>query len=363
MKYLLALLLLLHGAVHFMGWAKGLGLAKVAELQMDIGRGAAWLWGIAGLLLIAAGAAYFSRLAWWWMPGMLGVLLSQALIIAFWQDARYGTLANLLLLLPLLSGYGQWQFGRQTEQAQTELLQAAQSVNTISEAELAGLPKPVQTWLRASGIVGRAGTASVRAVQEGQLRTSPDGKWMPFQAVQYASVYPPAFTWSVRTEMMPGLPLLGRDRYAEGKGQMLIKALALLPVVDEQGPEIDQGSLLRFLGEIVWLPSAALSDYIQWTAVDEQRARARMSYGGVEAEGLFTFTDSGDFKAFEAERYYSRGEEPATLERWQIEAVPGAYAEFDGRRLPSEIKITWKLAEGDYYWYAMQLKSAAYSPK
>ena len=50
--------------------------------------------------------------------------------------------------------------------------------------------------------------------------------------------------------------------------------------VDAKGKEIDQGALLRYLGEIVWVPSAALSDYITWEEMDSTTARATMSYEG-----------------------------------------------------------------------------------
>ena len=71
---------------------------------------------------------------------------------------------------------------------------------------------------------------------------------------------------------MSVLPIAGRDRYADGHGHMLIKLASLLTVADGAGPEIDQGTLLRYLGEIVWFPSAALRDYISWEAIDERSA-------------------------------------------------------------------------------------------
>ena len=33
-------------------------------------------------------------------------------------------------------------------------------------------------------------------------------------------------------------------------------------------PEMDQGSALRYLAEMIWFPTAWLSDYIQWEAID-----------------------------------------------------------------------------------------------
>ena len=66
--------------------------------------------------------------------------------------------------------------------------------------------------------------------------------------------------------------------------------------------------MLRYLGEIVWVPSAALSDYITWEEMDSTTARATMSYGGITASGIFKFDENGAFVSFEADRYYYRKE-------------------------------------------------------
>ena len=66
--------------------------------------------------------------------------------------------------------------------------------------------------------------------------------------------------------------------------------------------------MLRYLGEIVWVPSAALSDYITWEEMDSTTARATMSYEGITASGIFKFDENGAFVSFEAGRYYYRKE-------------------------------------------------------
>ena len=101
--------------------------------------------------------------------------------------------------------------------------------------------------------------------------------------------------------------------------------------VDAKGKEIDQGALLRYLGEIVWVPSAALSDYITREEMDSITARATMSYGGITASGIFKFDENGAFVSFEADRYYYR-KEGSTLEKWVITAKN--YKEFEGIRVP-----------------------------
>lgn len=68
---------------------------------------------------------------------------------------------------------------------------------------------------------------------------------------------------------------------------MEIKALSLIPVVNSTGKEIDQGTMGRFLAEIVWFPSAALNNYIQWEELGNYSAKAILNYGDLSASGIF----------------------------------------------------------------------------
>ncbi|MBK8555945.1 MAG: hypothetical protein IPL65_09335 [Lewinellaceae bacterium] len=81
--------------------------------------------------------------------------------------------------------------------------------------------------------------------------------------------------------------------YTNGHGHMLIKMNALLPVADTKTPETDQGSMIRFLGELCWFPAAAVSDYLQWEQTDSLSARATIRYAGLTGTGNFHFSPTG----------------------------------------------------------------------
>ena len=222
----------------------------------------------------------------------------------------------------------------------------------VEARELEKLPPPVRRWLEVSGTVGRPHATTVRLKQRGEMRTGPDKPWMPVAAEQYFSVDPPGFVWSVKARMMRGLPIAGRDRYADGHGHVLLKVASVLTVADGVGPEIDQGTLLRYLGEIVWFPSAALSDAISWEAIDERRARATMRHAGVTATAVFAFDERGRFASLTADRYMS-GEGGSRLERWVIPATE--WRTIRGVEMPVRGNAVWKLAGGDFDYYRWEI--------
>jgi len=234
-----------------------------------------------------------------------------------------------------------------------------QQVNgLVSKGELVGLPSPVQRWLEYSQVVGKERISTVRLKQVGSLRMKEDQPWMDENAEQYFTTVEPGFIWKAKIRPAPVLFIVGKDRYYNGQGNMLIKFLSFITVADGTGPEIDQGTLVRYLAETVWFPSAALSDYITWEEIDETSARARMSYGGVTASGIFTINEKGEAVNFTAERYMENNGNYA-LETWSVSMRD--YKVFEGIKIPTKGELTWKLKSGDFTWFNWEITDIEYN--
>ncbi|HEY1115568.1 MAG TPA: DUF6544 family protein [Chitinophagaceae bacterium] len=369
MLRVLYLLLPLHGLIHLIGFFYGLRGAPVGQftgktivpLSAAMVRLAGVLWGVATVLFLAALVTLLLKKDWWWMIGTGAVVLSQVLIVLYWPEAKWGTLANVIIALVLVIAWSTWRFNTMVrEEVKAVLSDSATATSVITEADLAPLPLVVQQWLRRSKVVGNPVSRTVHLHQSGLMRTTREGKWMPVSAEQYFTVDQPGFIWVADVKAAPGLHLMGRDLYRDGHGHMLIKALSLYPVANNRGATVDQGTLLRYLAEIAWFPSAALAPYIKWQPVDAHRAMATMHYGDITASGVFGFTSDGDMESFSALRFYDR-KEGATLEPWLIKVVPGAYREFDGVRIPVRSTVTWQLREGDLTWYQVMIEDVKYN--
>jgi len=133
------------------------------------------------------------------------------------------------------------------------------SPGVLTEANLQGLPEPVQRWLRYSNVVGKPRPLTVRLKQEGQFRQAEGRDFLPLEAEQYFTVDPPAFLWQARLRMAPLVSMAGRDRYAGGRGDMDMRLLWLIPVVRKSGGGLNQGDLQRFLTEAIWFPAGVVS--------------------------------------------------------------------------------------------------------
>lgn len=349
------LLITIHALIHLMGFAKAFGLAEFEQLSQPISRARGLWWLPAAVLILLSMVLFTVKQSWWWLPALIGAALSQVLIIQYWQDAKWGTIANVVLLLVALVGWGQWQFERSVQNDLNDFWSAdEQERKTIDQPGFSNLPNQVQQWLHYAGISEQGGSDQVHIRQLGKMRTSPDGGWMDFTAEQWFDVTNPAFLWYAEVGGKSFMQLRGKDRLLDGRGHMLIKLFGLLPIVDAQGTEIDQGTLVRYLSEMIWFPAAALEDYLQWEALDEQRVRATLRVGEQSVNGIFFFNSSGQVIAFEADRYYQR-DGKSSLETWHIDIDENSWQTFRGIKIPTKAGVSWKLADGDFTWLELEI--------
>jgi hypothetical protein len=247
------------------------------------------------------------------------------------------------------------------EQEKAEILSSVKEGEAplVTEERIQSLPEPVKKWLNTTGIVGRPEIRRGWVRQSAQMKMKPgQEKWYTAKAEQLIATDPPAFLWTVRMKMNPLISIKGRDKFVDGKGEMRIRMNSLINVVNEKGEKMDEGTLQRYLGEIVWYPSAALSPFITWEAIDESSAKATMRYKGTEESGIFFFNENGDFVKFSAMRF--KGNTP-DAKRYEWIITVRKHAVMDGIKIPVEMDATWKLDEGDWTWLKMTIEEIRYN--
>jgi len=149
-----------------------------------------------------------------------------------------------------------------------------------------------------------------------------------------------------------------RDKYLNGKGNMLIKIMSTILINNSSGEEMNQGAMMRFLAEIVWSPSAALNDYIQWTYITDTTANATMTTGNRTVKGIFYFDCEGDIVGFEGKRY-GNFDGHFSLETWFVRILE--HKEFNGIRIGNKCEVTWKLKQGDFTWLQLEVTAISYN--
>ena len=361
MKTLYLILIFLHAAIHTLGFVKAFSLKDIKALSQPISKPMGLLWLACTMLFLAYLILRLIHSNYAMLIGGLAVVVSQFLVIYFWSDAKYATLLNGLILMVLTINFSAFQFERTIDQEISVILEQStdQVPSSINPEDLLKLPLCVQNWMVQSGATKQPRTRNGFLQQKAKMKLKPEqDNWYVADAKQISEIDQPAFVWTVDLAMNPLMGIKGRDKFVEGKGEMLIKMNALFNVVDATGAKIDEGSLQRFLGELVWFPSLALSEYVTWESITENSAKATMKYEGTEGSGIFHFNNRGDFTKFVARRY--RGNEPdAARKDWVL--TVDEYATFEGIRVPSKMKATWVLDSGDWTWLELEILAIDYN--
>jgi hypothetical protein len=225
----------------------------------------------------------------------------------------------------------------------------------VDEQSIAGLPSPVRQSLYRSGVVGHPVPKRVTLHQRGQILLR--DRWFPFEADEAYTVDPPGFEWQAAVRFA-GVPIArATDSLAGGHGRMRVRLLGLFTVVDETGPAMDQGSLMRWLNETMWFPHVWATELVTWRPLDDTAAIGSVSTGGTSVEAEFRFDSEGRLVDFHADRYRV-GEAGPELIRWATPLT--AHRRFAGIEVPSEGAALWAPDDGDVEYIRIRVDSVRF---
>jgi diadenosine tetraphosphatase ApaH/serine/threonine PP2A family protein phosphatase len=260
MRWFFALFLFFHALIHTMGFLKAFGLAELAQLTQPINRAMGVWWLIAAVLLLLA-LVFMLVASRWWFIGALALVVSQAVIVSSWSDAKVGTLANVVLLLLVVHGFlsqGPRSYRAEyAEKVRSQLARAAVE-GIVTEADLARLPAPLARYLRLSGVVGQPRVFNFRARWRGAIRSGPEASWMSFTAEQVNRFGPDPSRLFFMEASMFGVPVDVLHSFLGPSATMRVKAGSLLKMVEASGPEMNQGETVTLFNDWGVLAPAAL---------------------------------------------------------------------------------------------------------
>ena len=228
----------------------------------------------------------------------------------------------------------------------------------VTSEMLQDLPEPVRRYLVYTGVVGKPWIDTVYLKQTGRFRQGVDRPWMPMIAEEFYTTDPPTLTWNARFKVA-GLPLLrGRDRYESGQGHMFGKLVGLFTIFDVRGEELDQATMIRYLNEIMWFPTAFLGGNISWEGIDDHSAQVTFHDGGKSVSGRMIFDDVGRLTNFTTMRYREITGE-FSLDPWSTPMT--GYGERAGLNLPVRGQAVWNLPSGDLPYAELEITHIEYN--
>jgi hypothetical protein len=219
----------------------------------------------------------------------------------------------------------------------------------IGDNDLRHLPAPVARYMRACGLVGMKRINSMRLIHTGTFKAGVDKEFMPIKGEYYLTTKKPSFCWYGKMSIMPGVTASAIDTYFDGNGSMVVKVLSFLNIVNTQSKETMYSAFGRCIAEMTMVPSFFLDTArVHWTSADSLRADCVVSDAGLSTKAALYFNLDGMLDKIVVERYYDRGNNQATLEKFT--GTASYVRNYSGLKIGSVYDGYWNLKEGDLHY-------------
>jgi hypothetical protein len=364
MTAVFAIVLIAHGLIHLLGFAKAFGLTELPQLTQPIFPSLGVIWGLSALLFVAAGVALFGGRRWWWAIGACAIAMSMLAIVPSWTDARFGALANVIAAIGVVFGFlahGPNSLRAAFERDVDGALVRVTPAPAVTDADLTHLPALVQRYLRVTGVIGQPRVHNLRARMHGRIRSGPDARWMPFTAEQYNFFDEPARFFYMNASMFL-IPVQGYHRYSGPSATMLVKAAALLPVVDVSGREMTQGETVTMFNDMcIMAPGTLIEPTIKWEPVDATTVRAIFTNAGRAIRAELSFNEAGELTNFTSDDRYQASSDGKNLRKIRWSTPVGGYRAFGPVRLNSAGDGRWHEPGGEYAYIELTIDDVQYN--
>lgn len=222
---------------------------------------------------------------------------------------------------------------------------------TVTEADIVHLPEPIQRYIHYIGILGTQKRSYMKAyfrnVDFWQERGGPN---LTIDYIQYNFLSQPD-RMALIDSKMKGIPFEGCDSYEDGVGGMKGTIGKVVTIFNVTGKEMDQACLVTYLADSILFPYALLEDFITYEEIDKNHVKAKISYYGIETEGVFSINDLGEITSFTTnDRGVTNDDGSITMVKWTVTADQYRL-DSDGIKKPTILKAIWNYDDGDFIYF------------
>ena len=367
MRWVVGIVVILHGLIHLLGAVEGFGWADVSQLKDPVGTAVGVVWLAAAIVVVAAGALLVGRVAWWWPIGAVAVVVSQMVIITSWADAKAGTLANIVLLVAVIHGFASQ--GPRSARAEyrhraSTALSALSADTLLTDEDLQHLPAPVAAYVRQSGAVGLPRVTNFRAHIHGRIRASATKPWMTFTGEQVNTYGPePSRLFFIDATML-GVPVDVLHTFIGPEARMRARVCSLVTMVDAAGPDMDRAETVTLFNDMCILAPAALADApITWRDIDDRHVGASFTNGAQTIGAVLTFNDDHELVDFVSDDRLAASPNGKSFTRLTWSTPLTGYHRIGSRRVATIGEARWHAAgpDGKFTYLEFHLDDIAYN--
>lgn len=346
-----------HGLIHLMGVAKAFHYGELKQLTAPISKSSGIFWLVTTVLFVATAVLFLLKKESWMLIAFAAVILSQVLIIMIWKDAKWGTLANIIILSTAFLSFTSWRFEQQFRADVQDQLQKHTTASVlVTDADLQNLPLPVQRYLRYSGVVGKPYPYNMYVKFDGEMRSR--GKdWFSFTSEQFNFFDEPTRLFFMKAKMF-GITVPGYHKYENQKALMNIKLFGLIDIVNIQSAELTKGETVTVLNDMCLMaPAGLLRKQISWEAIDSLRSKLIFTNGAIRVSALLYFNERGQLIDFISNDRYE-----TNTQQWLPFSTPVSdYQPVNGMNLLAYGEAVWHYTDTSFVYGRFNAKRIEYN--
>jgi len=347
-------MLVLHGVIHFMGFAKAFNYGNISQLTKEIAKPSGVLWLLTAFLFIAASILFVLKKDAWIFCALAAVIISQILIFTVWYDAKFGTIANFIILVVAVLSYGTYHFEKNYQKDIKENLLRTNRLKTdlLTETDLLPLPEPVQRYLKYTGVLNKPKLKNIRIVFEGQMREK--GKeFFPFTCEQYNFFDNPTRLFFMKATMK-SVTVPGYHRYSHATALMDIRLFGLFPVVKRAGKDMNKAETVTLFNDMCLMAPATLVDKrIIWQAIDSNSAKATFTNQTITISAILNFNKQGQLINFISN--------DRDVNHYPFSTPASNYKTINGINIMTYGEAIWHYPDGKFVYGKFYLKEVEYN--
>lgn len=362
LKYIFIFVTLFHGLIHFMGFAKAYSYANISQLTKEISKPIGIVWLAAGFLfLICLGMYLFKNQSWAYF-GLIAIIVSQILILYNWQDAKFGTIANGIILIFVIIGFFQIKFKSEYKnEVKISLSQTENLPKTIlSEDSIKDLPEPVKKYIRYVGCLNKPIVHNFRVDFSGKIRSHEKKEWMQLTSEQYNFLTTPTRLFYLDATMKD-LPVAGFHCFKNGIAYMDIRLLSIFKVEFQKGAVMNTSETVTFFNDMCCMAPATLVDKrIEWLEVEENKVKASFTNNDITISAWLYFNEKGEMVNFTSEDRFDIGKNGETVKlKWSTPLRD--YKTINGYKLATYAEAIYTYPDGEFTYATFDLKDVWYN--
>jgi hypothetical protein len=190
---------------------------------------------------------------------------------------------------------------------------------------------------------------TVHTTQRGEMRASPQARWIPFTAEEVTATTHSSFCWTAR--MNPGkissVSII--DAYDRGHGRLIVKAAGIVPVKRMAGPDLDKSELQRYLASVSLCPAILLNhSSLECVAETDSSFQLRDREDATGTVVQIFVNDAGEMTECRADRL-RMADKDFVLTHWSANCSD--FCDWEGMRVPTRMQATWHLPDGPFTYF------------